>query len=419
MGVVDEGRSQGRVFEQPGTGAGDGLGAVGHQEMDVGEDVQSLGADGGRDHGDAVGEGFEDLHPGAAAVAQGDDHQVGPGQLFGDIRNLARKGHRRGVVEGGEGRRSQAHQPDADVGDEGAESGTDVVDEKTRRIGVGRIPQGALEGHDGRVGDGEAAERMVGEGVAVADDADARELRARRVEVAADDGGRRFIGDASVESAPPTGVLLGEDAGGASAEVTGEALDGAGQGQAGTDLLVLEIVDVDHGGGEGRRPGQHPGPNLEVPDEVIGARRELAQGPADDGAGATGELEGGPGMGQCPQVIGGLRWPVVDGDAFDASEPECRGRGVEVGTEERDGGEEVDLTATGQRLQCGGQAQARAAVARPRVLRGHHQSPHRLTDPPGRRDGSETHPLARTPGGARAETVALSPRGTAAALPWA
>ena len=101
---------------------------------------------------------------------------------------------------------------------------------------------------------------------------------------------------------------------------------------------------------------------------------------------------------------------------FTRASPSCVGHGREVSARLGHHGEEVDLSAPAQGLEGVGQAQARTAVQRPRVLRGHHQGPHR-----------ERPLMASEPGNRRAPPrdavlvgrLGVSPTRTAGALPSA
>ncbi len=81
------------VFVQPDTGGREGRGIIGDQEVFAVDDLQTLASDCGRNHGNLVREGLENLDPRAAAEPDRHDRDIRRSQLGGHIGRLARNAY--------------------------------------------------------------------------------------------------------------------------------------------------------------------------------------------------------------------------------------------------------------------------------------------------------------------------------------
>ena len=95
----------------------------------------------GGDHGDAVGEGLEDLDARAAAVAHRHHDDIGATQLGRHVVGPPRREHVGGIVQLADATVGLAHQVDGSVGHTPAQPGGDLGDEVARRVDVGRVGQ--------------------------------------------------------------------------------------------------------------------------------------------------------------------------------------------------------------------------------------------------------------------------------------
>src|SRR6266849_9967065 len=81
--------TQFRIAQQHDHGLGEGTGIVGQHDVAAVMNIQSLGADGGRDYGSGGSHGFVDLQTGPAADTQGHDDHGGLAQMLDDRRHTA------------------------------------------------------------------------------------------------------------------------------------------------------------------------------------------------------------------------------------------------------------------------------------------------------------------------------------------
>ena len=117
--------------------------------MDTVFDLQSFSTNRCGDDRHAVSEGLEDLQAGTAAVTNGDDNDVGAGQLGLHRRHGAHYRYRWWAVVSLHPRHGLAHKSDFEIGEKGPEPRRDLGHQPVGRIHVRGIVEGGLEEGDG------------------------------------------------------------------------------------------------------------------------------------------------------------------------------------------------------------------------------------------------------------------------------
>ena len=149
--VFGKGEAEGMLGKDAEDGGGDAVCVVGKEEVLVGVEGEAFGTDGGGDDGYAGGHGFDDFDAGAAAGAEGDDHEAAAPEVLGDVGDGA--GEFDAAVGGGEllemGWRVAADDEEFRGGDGFVDAGQDVATEPGDGVLIGEPVHGAEECDEG------------------------------------------------------------------------------------------------------------------------------------------------------------------------------------------------------------------------------------------------------------------------------
>ena len=198
-------------------------------------------------------------------------------QLDLDVGHLADHGDGRGIGQRADGRGGDTHQSQVGIGDLSGDGRADLLDEEAGGVGVGWVAQGPVE-EDGR---GRAdlhpapwlgppigsrwAPRRPGPRPAARARSASRALHTTTMAVPRS--------GAPVQPPPPPHLLGRERACRPTVEEAScRPRAGNGEGQTGRNLVVLEIVQVEHGRRRLGPADQRPRTDTEIPDQVVGAR---------------------------------------------------------------------------------------------------------------------------------------------------
>ena len=334
--------------------------------MNLVDDRQTLGADGCRDHGDAPRERLEDLDPRAAAGTQRHHARGGTSEFLRHRVHLADEVDHGDVDEVFHLGAGAPDHPDTRIRTAPIHHRKDLAEQDLEGVDVrpvGQVPseQQSISERNCR----RARRRRSFVHVAVRDHSYPRMAEAADVEIATHEHGYRSRGESPLHSRPPRSVHPLHQTKEAVAQRPRSGC--RRRGTAVRDLLVLEIIEIDHQrdvvrhriqrrGEVGIDDPHHVGAVTfdhvgdRVADLVVGQLRRRPRRRASDGRG--------------PPRESGERAPAANRDVVDGDVPQCRRPSVRLGVGGQNA-DEVEVTASGERIELQRRAQVRTRKRRP------------------------------------------------------